>query len=107
MITSVILQLARHKARRAVEAEIKSRGIRPIYVPIIEIRTRANAYFDAHREELIEQTTEMVMRCKDLRKMHERELKQRAKLASDAQKKTQPISTTSSVQNSGSEWMDK
>ena len=100
-MSAVIFQIARHKAKRAVEAELKEAGIRVTTFPYCELRTRANAYFSAHRAELVEQATQAVMRSPQLRKMHEQEERLRAKLTSGAQKQSEPKSTTSVVHISG------
>jgi hypothetical protein len=84
-MNAVIFYIARQKAKRAVEAELKSQGVRLTTYPYCDLRLKANAYFDEHRAELVEQATQMVMRSPQLRKMHEQEERQRAKVNTDAQ----------------------
>jgi hypothetical protein len=63
----------------------------------------ADAYLEVHRQELIEQAMEMVSSSRELRKLYEREQRQRAKLKTNAQSESEPKSTTSAVQMSGAQ----
>ena len=84
-MSAVIFHIARHKAKKAVEAELKEAGIRLTTFPYCDLKLRANAYFDAHRAELVEQATHTVMRSPQLRKLHEQEERLRAKVKTNAQ----------------------
>jgi hypothetical protein len=48
-----IAVLARRRARIAVKADLKARGIRLSYVPVREIAALAKDYLIAHRAELL------------------------------------------------------
>jgi len=102
-MNAVIFHIARHKAKKAVEVELKSQGIRLTTFPYCDLKLRAKAYFDAHRAELVEQATQTVMRSPQLRKLHEREERQRlrAQVKTNAQTPSEPKSTTSALQISG------
>lgn len=70
-MSAVIFHVARHKAKKAVEAELKEAGVRLTTYPYCDLKLRANAYFSAHQAELVEQATQAVMGNPPLRKMHE------------------------------------
>jgi hypothetical protein len=48
-----VITLARWLARKAIKTELKAAGLRPECIEARKIGEAANAYFTAHREELI------------------------------------------------------
>ena len=89
---TAVAVLARQSARRVIKAQIKAAGLKVSQFTARDISIRADVWFDAHRVELIAEAEHTIAtspyfarwRC--------------AELESDAQKQTQPISTTSAVQ---------
>ena len=68
--------LARYRARRIVESELRSQGIRVSYVPPRDIIAQAMEYLRNHPE-LLDQATESVRNDPKLRKIAEREERER------------------------------
>jgi hypothetical protein len=98
--SAVLCTLARQKAVKAIKRQLQARGIRLNDVTARDIHIWADAYLEVHRQELIEQAMEMVSSSRELRKLYEREQRQRAKLNNSAQMRQPFKSTTSAVQNS-------
>src|SRR5436190_11981616 len=71
--SGVALALARYRARRIVEQRMRDQGVRVQYVSIAIIREQAQAYLEAHRQELLDQCAEIVQRDPKLRAMAEKE----------------------------------
>ena len=92
-----VIHLARYRAKKAVEAELKSKGVRVTLVRPAEIRLLAEDYLAQHRERLCAEAEQAIntsplfayLRC--------------AQLKTNAQSKNEPKSTTSVVQNSCAE----
>jgi hypothetical protein len=78
--SAVLCTLARQKAVKAVKHQLQARGIRLNDVAARDIHIWADAYLEVHRQELIEQAMEMVSSGRELRKLYEREHRQRVKL---------------------------
>jgi len=55
----VAYALARYRARRILELELRSQGVRVQYVPIRDIREQAQAYLEQHPE-LLDECAECV-----------------------------------------------
>jgi NAD(P)-dependent dehydrogenase (short-subunit alcohol dehydrogenase family) len=90
--------LARLAAKRAVQAELREKGVRVSLVWPAEINAQANAYL-ANHPELYDQARPRVERMILAGTFGKRA--QRANLTSAAQKEEQPKSTTSALQISG------
>jgi hypothetical protein len=71
--SGVALALARYRARRIVEQRMRDQGVRVQYVSIAIIREQAQAYLEAHRQELLDQCAEIVQRDPKLRAMAEKD----------------------------------
>jgi hypothetical protein len=69
--------VAHHLAKRAVEKELRAQGLRPVHIPYVRILALMQAYKAAHQEELLAQAMERVSRDPKLRKMAEREERER------------------------------
>jgi len=102
--SGVAKALAHHMARRAVEAELRAQGLRPVYVPYVQKLALMEAYKANHLPALLARAAEFVARDPKLRKMaeiEERERKRRSVSQSDLTKvgieKTQLSSTTSAI----------
>jgi hypothetical protein len=87
------MMFARLAAKRAVQDQLRAQGVRVTLVLPAEIMRQAREYLDTHPE-LYQQALERAQRMgyTDPRC---------ANLASDAQKRSGPISTTSTLQMSG------
>ena len=97
--SAVVCTLARQKAVNAVKQQLRAQGLKLAQFSSRDIHIRADAFLEAHRQELIEQAREMVSSSSELRKLYEREQHQlRAKLRTNAQEENGPKST---VQMSG------
>ena len=101
--SAVLCTLARQRAVNVIKRQLQAQGIRLNDVTVRDIHIWADAYLEVHRQELIEQAMEMVSSSPELRKLYEREQRQRAKLRTNAQKENEPRSTTSTVQMSGAQ----
>jgi len=94
--SAVVCTLARQKA---VKQQLRAQGLKLAQFSSRDIHIWADAFLEAHRQELIEQAREMVSSSSELRKLYEREQHQlRAKLRTNAQEENGPKST---VQMSG------
>jgi hypothetical protein len=85
-----VIQFARLAAKNKVKEEMRDRGIRVTLVYPAEIMRQAREYLDTHPE-LYQQALERANRMYPLG----------AELLNDAQKQSEPKSTTSSVQMLG------
>ena len=63
----VVVALAHHMARRAVEKELRAQGLRPTHIPYVRILAMMDAYKAAHQEELLAQAAALVQRNPKLR----------------------------------------
>jgi hypothetical protein len=54
-----LMTMARWLATKAIKAQLRAAGIRPEHVEVRELHLAANAYFNAYRTELIEQSLSM------------------------------------------------
>ena len=100
----VALALARYRARRIIEHELRSQGVRVQYVPIRDIRERAQAYLETHREELLAQAMEAVRSDPKLSKMAEIEERKRERQWRKMQRKLGVLDRQSrSVSGSGND----
>jgi len=88
-----VMTLARLAAKRAVQEQLRTQGVRVSLVPFAEILRQAKEYLDAHPE-LYQQALERAKRMgyADPRCSN---------VSSDAQTQEQPKSTTSTLQISG------
>jgi hypothetical protein len=68
--------VARYRAKKAVEAELRSQGIRLTLVPLRDITTQAMEYLRNHHE-LLDECAECVRNDPELRKMAEAEVRDR------------------------------
>jgi len=68
--------LARYRARKAVEHELRSQGLRVSHIPIRDIMAQAMEYLRNHPE-LLDQAAECVRNDPKLRKMEETEQRNR------------------------------
>jgi hypothetical protein len=96
---SAVIQLARRAAIKAVNAGLRAQGARLTIAPPRTIRLFANAYFDVHRNELIAEAEQIIATSP----LFARWRLPSANLSSDAQKQSEPKSTTSAVQISCTE----
>jgi hypothetical protein len=97
----VIAVLCEFRAKKQVKEQLRRQGIKVSSVSVAEIKVMAGAWMVEHRDELIADAKRMIASSPELTKMYEKEQRQRAKLESDAQSKSEPISTTSAMQMSG------
>jgi hypothetical protein len=80
--------LARYKASSAFKAQWLAQGRRLAELTAGDVRVAADVYLNKHPE-LFEQAAESIERNRKLRKLAEREARERrAKLSSDAQRQT-------------------
>jgi hypothetical protein len=70
---------ARYLARKAVKAQLQAAGYKVSYVEARIIAVQANAYLDQHRDALLAEAAMTIDRSPELRKMAEKEARQRAK----------------------------
>jgi hypothetical protein len=91
--------LARLAAKRAVQDDLRAQGVRVSLFPPRNIAEKASAYLAAHPE--LYQLA--LQRAHTLGYIDPRG----ANLTNSAQTQSEPISTTSVVQISGSEWVSK
>jgi hypothetical protein len=87
-----VIQLARLAAKKAVKDNLRAQGVRVTLVMPAEIMRQAREYLDTHPE-LYQQALERAKRMGYVDPC--------ANLSSDAQKQSEPKSTTSSLQISG------
>jgi hypothetical protein len=71
------LCFARFLARRAVKAQLQAAGCKVSHVDAREIHTKANAYLDRYRDELLAQAMMTIDSVPSLRKLAEQEAKAR------------------------------
>jgi hypothetical protein len=88
-----VMQLARLAAKRAVKEEMRAQGIRLTLVFPATITAKASKYLSAHPE-LFDEARERARKLGYVDPLS-------ANISSDAQTRSEPISTTSTVQNSG------
>jgi hypothetical protein len=74
--SGVAYALARYRARKAVESELRSQGLRVSYIPHRDIIAQAMEYLSNHPE-LLDQCAETVRNDPKLRKMAETEQRNR------------------------------
>ena len=84
---SAVAVLARQSARRAIKAQLKAEGLKISQFTAKDISIRADAWFDAHRAELIAEAEQVIATSPLF-----------AYLRINAQTQNEPISTTSAVQ---------
>jgi hypothetical protein len=88
--SAVVCTLARQKAVKAIKERLRAQGVRLRDVSNRELHIWADLWFEAHRQELIDQTTQWVMSCPELRKLYDREQRLRAKLITKSRTTEQP-----------------
>jgi hypothetical protein len=98
---SAVKTLARLAAKRAVQANLRDQGVRITTYPYAELMRQAHEYLSAHPE-LYQQALERANRMMAAGVFGKRA--QRAYLLTNAQSKSGPKSTTSSVQNLCANW---
>jgi len=87
---TAVAVLARQSARRAINAQLKAEGLKVSQFTAKDISIRADAWFDAHRAELIAEVEQVITTSPLF-----------AYLRINAQTQNEPISTTSALQISG------
>jgi hypothetical protein len=90
-----VMTLAMLRAKRAVEANIRAQGLRPVDFSAREITERAEAYLAQHMEALSAEALELIATWPGFARWR------CAELSSDAQKQSEPKSTASTLQISG------
>jgi hypothetical protein len=101
---SAVKVLARLAAKKAVQNELRDQGVRISVFPYAELMRLAHEYL-ANHPELYQQALERAQRMTAEGAFGKRA--QRAYLLTNAQTQSEPKSTTSAVQISGSEWVSK
>src|SRR6516162_11268507 len=86
-LRQAVIVLARQSARRAIKAQLKAEGLKVSQFTAKDISIRADAWFDAHRAELIAEAEQVIATSPLF-----------AYLRINAQTQNEPISTTSAVQ---------
>jgi hypothetical protein len=92
---SAVMTIAMMRAKKAAQAQLRARGLKPQHYSSREIVVMAEAYLGQHREELISKA------AADVATFPEFARHLSANLLSDAQKEKPSISTTSTLQISG------
>jgi hypothetical protein len=95
---SAVKVLARLAAKRAVQGKLREQGVRVTLFPHAELMRQAGEYL-ANHPELYQQALERAQRMTAEGVFGKRA--QRAYLKTNAQKQSEPISTTSALQISG------
>jgi hypothetical protein len=70
---------ARYLARKAVKQQMQAAGLKVSHIEARIIHAQANAYLDQHRDALLAEATMAIDGSPELRKMAEKEARQRAK----------------------------
>lgn len=84
--SAVLCTLARRAAVKAIKRQLQAQGIPIAQLTARDIHMQADAYFQLHRQQLVEEAIEAVSKSQELRKLYEREQHQlRAKLKTNAQ----------------------
>jgi hypothetical protein len=98
---SAVKVLARLAAKRTVQDQLRAQGVRVSLVPPAEIMRQAGEYLASHPELYTnaKPVVERMILAGEFGKRAQREL--RANLTTNAQKQSEPISTTSALQISG------
>ena len=99
LLRQAVAQLARLAAKRAVQTNLRDQGVRVSLFPYAELMRLAAEYLDKHPE-LYQQALERAQRLGYVNPLG-------AEVKTSAQTQSEPISTTSTVQISGAEWMAK
>ena len=86
--SAVLCPLARQKAVKAVKERLRAQGLKLAQFSARDIYILADAYFEVHRQRLIEAAIETVSNSQELRKLYAREQRQRARaiIKRDAQR---------------------
>ena len=92
-----VMILARRAAINVIKARLRDRGVRLTLVMPKDINAPAYDYLAEHREQLIVEAERIIATSPHFKSWR----LPCAEISSDAQTKTQPISTTSAVQISG------
>jgi hypothetical protein len=100
-MSAIIYTLANYRAKKALRQQLQRHGVKVSSVPPRNLVDLSRMWFDIHRDECVADAWRMVHGDPVLRKMYEKEQRQRAKLTSDAQTPEPPISMGSAVQMSG------
>ena len=90
-----VIVLARQSARKAIKAQLRAEGLKLSQFSAKDISIRAEAYFDVHRERLIAEAEQIVATSPYFARWR---LPDCSNIETDAQKTSQPISTTSPLQ---------
>ena len=77
--SAVLCTLARQKAVKAVKERLRAQGLKLAQFSAGDIYILADAYFEVHRQRLIEAAIETVSNSQELRKLYAREQRQRAR----------------------------
>ena len=95
-----VAMLARRAAINVIKARLRDRGVRVTLLMPKDINGPAYKYLAQHREELIAKAEHIIATSPHFKSY-------RAEITTFEQKQSEPISTTSTVQISASEWRDK
>lgn len=71
--SAVVCTLARQKAIQAIKRQFQAQGLRVAQFSARDIHIKADAYFTAHRQALIEEALETVRKSPQLRTLYEKE----------------------------------
>jgi hypothetical protein len=76
-LNAVTMGVARQKAIKAVKRQMQAAGLKTSHVEMRIITAAANAYLQDHRDELLEEAAEMIVRVPGLLKLYEQEERRR------------------------------
>jgi hypothetical protein len=93
-----VMIVALMRAKKAINAKLRAEGVRLTCVLPAVINAQARDYLAQHREQLIAEAEHAIATWPGFARWR---LPDRANLLNDAQKQSEPKSTTSAVHNSG------
>jgi len=86
--SAVLTTAAMYRARQEIKRQLKARGERVAQLSARDITLLAEQYLAEHRQALMEEAQAMVMGSPELRKLYEREQRQRQQVAQVGQRTT-------------------
>ena len=92
-----VMVLAHRRARKAVERQLKEQGLKPRYMALREINLLAQDYLAQHGEQLRAEAEHAIATWPGFARWR----LPSADITTNAQKQSEPISTTSALQISG------
>jgi hypothetical protein len=92
-----VMILAHRRAKKAVKRELQEQGLKPKYIAPREINLLAHAYLAQHRPELLAEAEHVIATWPGFARWR----LPSANITTNAQKQSEPISTTSALQISG------